>query len=119
MNAVLWALQILLAGIFSRDGFLKLFKPATMKAQGLDDLALLLFIGLCEILGAGGLILPALTRILPWLTPLAALGIAGIMVLASRFHLHRHEAGEAKITLSLLALSILVAAGRWTFAPLG
>lgn len=118
MNAVLWILQVFLAGIFLMDGYLKLFKPATLKVQGLNDVALILFIGLSELLGAAGLILPALTRILPWLTPLAALGIALIMVLASRFHLKRNEAGAAGYTFFLLALSVFVAMGRCAFSPL-
>jgi uncharacterized membrane protein YphA (DoxX/SURF4 family) len=119
MNALLWALQVFLAGIFLLDGYLKFFKPATQKVQGLNDMGLVLFIGFSEILGAAGLILPALTRILPWITPLAALGIAVIMVLASRFHLKRHEGGAAGYTFFLLALSVAVALGRFTFSPLG
>jgi hypothetical protein len=117
MNIVLWTLQVLLAGIFFGAGYVKIFKPEKMKAQGLSDVGLLLFIGMSELLGSGGLILPWVTRILPWLTPLAALGTAVIMVLAARFHLKRHEARAAALTFVLMSLSLFVACGRFFLSP--
>ncbi len=118
MNTILWILQFLLAGIFLWDGYLKYYKPETMKAQGLEDMGLLLFIGLCEMFGAGGLLLPALMRGISWLIPLAALGIAMIMILAARFRLKRHEAKAAGLTFLLLFLSVFVACGRFFLSPL-
>jgi putative oxidoreductase len=79
---------------------------------------LVFFIGTCEILGSFGLVLPALTRVFPCLTPLSALGIALIMILASRFHLKRHETRLAGYTFFLLTLSLFVAYGRFALAPL-
>ncbi len=117
MNTLLWIAQVLLALIFLIDGSLKIFKPETMKAQGLGDVGLLLFIGVSEILGAGGLLLPPAARLFPWLTPLAALGIAVIMVLAVRFRLRRHEIGEAGVTFALMSLSLFVACGRFFLSP--
>ena len=112
MNSVLWIAQVLLAVIFLVDGSLKILKPETMKAQGLGEVGLLLFIGVSEILGAGGLLLPQATRLFPWLTPLSALGIAAIMVLAARFRLRRHEIRAAGVTFILMSLSLFVACGR-------
>ncbi len=79
---------------------------------------LLTFTGVAEILGAIGLILPALTGILPWLTPLAALGLAVIMLLAAIFHLTRREYQNIVVNLVLLVLAAFVAYGRWVLVPL-
>jgi DoxX-like family len=79
---------------------------------------LVTFIGICEILGAIGVILPAVTGILPWLTPLAALGLAVIMLLASGFHAMRRGYPNIGVNLVLLALAAFVAYGRWMIAPL-
>lgn len=119
MNVLLWILQFLLAGIFLGDGYLKYYKPETMKAQGLEDMGLLLFIGFCEMAGAAGLLLPPLIHGFSCLTPLAAFGIAVIMVLATRFRLKRHEAKAAGLTLILMSLSVFVAYGRFFLSPLG
>lgn len=112
MNALLWIVQVLLATVFLVDGSLKILKPETMKAQGLGEVGLLLFIGASEILGAGGLLLPPFIRLFPWVTSLAALGITVIMVLATRFRLRRHEIAEAGFTFVLMSLSLFVACGR-------
>ena len=80
--------------------------------------ALVRFPGWAEMVGALGLILPAATRIKPFLTPLAAAGLATVMLLATGFHLFRGEAGDSVRTLVLLALTVLVAYGRWKKAPI-
>ncbi|HUO57745.1 MAG TPA: DoxX family protein [bacterium] len=113
MNTLLWILQAILAVVFLLEGGVKILKPAAFRVQGLGDAGLLIFIGLCEVGGAVGLVLPSVTHFLPWLTPLAALGIAAIMVLATRFHLRRHEPRSAGLTLLLLVLSLTVSYGRW------
>ena len=80
---------------------------------------LLSFIGVCEVAGAFGMILPALTRILLRLTPLAALGFATLQVLALGFHFMRGElAMMAPINLTLLGLSLFVLWGRTQKAPI-
>jgi hypothetical protein len=76
------------------------------------------FIGLAEVLGGLGLILPAATRILPWLTPLAGAGLALDMLLAALFHLMRGEPGNAVATVVLGLLAAFVAYGRWRLAPI-
>ena len=81
MNAALWVIQVLLAALFVFAGGMKLVVP-------LDQLAgpvalpgwFIRFIGVVELLGGLGLVLPAATGILPWLTPLAAAGLVVIMI---------------------------------------
>jgi hypothetical protein len=120
----LWAAQVLLALAFGGAGFIKLFTPvadlgAMMNWVTVTPEWLVRFIGAVELLGALGMILPAVTRILPWLTPLAALGFAVIQVLAIGTHA---SLGETAMTLpvnvALLALSLFVAWGRWKKSPI-
>ena len=75
-------------------------------------LPLVRFIGISELLGAIGLILPAATKIKPTLTPLAALGLLTIMILAMAFHLSRGEAQALPINMVLGGLAAFVAWGR-------
>lgn len=79
---------------------------------------LLTFIGVAEILGGVGLIAPAATGILPWLTPLAAAALALVMLLARGFHAMRREYPNIVNNLVLLAVAAFVAYGRWMAAPL-
>jgi uncharacterized membrane protein YphA (DoxX/SURF4 family) len=118
MNVALWIVQALLAALFLFAGGMKLVLP-------LDQLtgpvavpgAFLRFIGVVEILGAIGLILPSLLRIRPGLTPLAAAGLVIIMIGATVIGL---RSGEVMMLLSPLVVGILaafVAWGRWRVAP--
>ena len=80
MNRLLWVLQILLAALFLFTGVTKqLMSPEQLTAGSPLSAGFLRFIGVCEILGAFGLILPGLLRIRPGLTPLAALGLLVIV----------------------------------------
>ncbi|HTC88093.1 MAG TPA: DoxX family protein [Bryobacteraceae bacterium] len=81
-NRVLWIIQVLLALIFLFAGGVKLVMPAAelAKAAPMLSVGFLRFVGVCEVLGAIGLILPFLLRIRPGLTPLAALGLIVIMI---------------------------------------
>jgi uncharacterized membrane protein YphA (DoxX/SURF4 family) len=120
----LWAVQLLLAFAFGAAGFMKLTTPiadmgAMMNWVTVTPEWLVRFIGLVEILGALGMILPAATRILPWLTPLAALGFMVIQVLAIGLHASLGEtAMTLPVNLVLLALSAFVAWGRWRKSPI-
>ena len=123
MKVVLWILQVVLAVAFLAAGAMKLTQPLAMLAVSLPwtaDVpgALVRFIGVAEVLGGLGLVLPAATRILPRLTPIAAAALAIDMVLATLFHLVRGEAMMAPITLLLVALLAFVAWGRTTRAPI-
>ncbi len=77
-----------------------------------DQRGLVTFIGIAELAGALGLILPALTKILPNLTRWAAVGLATIMVLATGFHVLRGEFSHAVVTVILLALAAFVIYAR-------
>ena len=80
-NAVLWILQGLLALLLLFAGVAKFITPTDqLSAQSPLPAAFLQFIGMCEVLGALGLLLPSLTGIRPQLTSLAALGLVVIMV---------------------------------------
>jgi VIT1/CCC1 family predicted Fe2+/Mn2+ transporter len=70
-----------------------------------------------ELLGGLGLLLPALTGTLPWLTPLAAAGLALIMLLAMGFHATRREAPAIVFNSILLVLAAFVAYGRFVVLP--
>jgi uncharacterized membrane protein YphA (DoxX/SURF4 family) len=94
MKVVLWILQSLLAVAFLASGVMKLFffDKMVMQTPGIVSLhGLFIFIGLCEIAGALGLILPGLTGIRPILTAWAAAGLATIMIFAAIFHVSRGE----------------------------
>lgn len=115
MKIVLWIVQILLAVVFGASGSMKLFafdKFAASAPALADHHGLVTFIGIAELAGALGLILPRLTRIAPVLTTWAAVGLATIMVLATGFHLSRGETSHAVVTVILLALTVFVAYGR-------
>jgi hypothetical protein len=81
-NRLLWTAQILAALLFLFAGSTKFLLPAEKLQEGpiVFPLAFLYFIGLCECLGALGLILPAATRVRTFLTPLAAAGLTIIMI---------------------------------------
>ncbi len=121
MNVALWVATVLLALVFLTTGVMKTFRyeQDREKLQSIKGLprGLVAFIGVCEILGALGLILPSATGILPWLTPLAAAGLCLVMVLATGFHLARHESSGIGLTLVLLLLAAFVAYGRVMLLP--
>ena len=120
----LWTAQVLLALAFGAAGVMKMFTPvvelgAMMNWVTVTPEWLVWFIGVVEVLGALGVILPALTRILPWLTPLAALGFATIQVLAIGTHGALGETGTTlPMNLILLALSLFVVWGRTRKSPI-
>ncbi|HKV73842.1 MAG TPA: DoxX family protein [Gemmatimonadales bacterium] len=80
-NHLLWTVQILLAALFIFAGGFKLVMPLAAMQQGPITLpgVFLRFIGVAELLGGLGLVLPGLFRVLPQLTPLAAAGLVTIM----------------------------------------
>ena len=88
LNVVLWSVQGFLALFFLASGAPKLIGRGIDRWTGFSDLPRpqVVFIGLTEVLGAAGLVLPMMTGVLPWLTPLAALGLAIIVLMASGFH---------------------------------
>src|SRR6266496_3126434 len=93
VNLVLWGVQGFLALFFLAAGAPKLIGRGLERWTGFSDLprAQVVFTGIMEVLGAAGLILPMATGILPWLTPLAAVGLAIIVLMASGFHQRANE----------------------------
>ena len=118
MTYALWIVQGLLALLFLFAGGMKLVMPLE-KLAGPIQLpgAFLRFIGVAEVLGAIGLILPVLLRIRPGLTPLAAAGLVIIMIGASSLTLASGDVAMALIPLVVGLLSAFVAYGRWRRAP--
>jgi uncharacterized membrane protein YphA (DoxX/SURF4 family) len=123
MNIALWIAQGLLAAMFGMAGLFK----ATQTEKAREQMSwakeasqgYILFIAISEILGAAGILLPMLTGILPWLTPLAAVGFAIIQILAIfAVHLPRKEFTVLPINSVLLALAIFVVIGRWSLFTL-
>jgi uncharacterized membrane protein YphA (DoxX/SURF4 family) len=117
LNIALWVLQVLLAAVFLMAGLTKLTTPITQLSVMMAWTAsvpelMVRFIALAEVLGAIGLLLPSLTKIQPSLTPLAALGLSVVMVLAVLFHITRGEFGVMLPSLILGVLSAFVAWGR-------
>lgn len=114
--------QRVLAIRFGINGLLKLTGPIPELARllgwpGAVPAGLVRFIGLAELAGAIGLVLPALTRIKPALTACAAAGLAVLMTLATLFHLSRGEKGPLPVTLGLGALAVFVAWGQIRTKP--
>jgi hypothetical protein len=99
---------------------MKVSTPATELAKMAAGfpVAFLRFIGIAELAAAIGLILPALTRISPVLTPLAASGLVVVMASAATLHLVRGQFQELAVVLVLGALASFVAWGRFKRAPI-
>lgn len=120
----LWVAQLALAAMFLMAGFMKLMSsPAEMVTMGMlwaenAPVVLIKFIGLAEVAGGLGMILPAATRIKPELTKLAAAGLAVIMVLAAGLHIVRGEFEVVPMNVILFALAALVIWGRTNKAPI-
>ncbi len=114
MNRILWAVQGLLAGLFLFAGGSKLMLPTeAMTAQMNLPGFFLRFIGVAEILGAIGLILPGRVNILPLLTPIAAVGLTIIMVGAAVVSAMSGPVVMALIPVVTGLLAMFVAWGRW------
>src|SRR5437588_12147420 len=123
MNITLLVVQILLALAFAMAGIMKVSQPIDrlearmgwVKSVGPRGVRL---IGSLEILGAIGLILPAVTGILPWLTPLAATGLVLTMIGAMITHGRRGEFPNMGFNLVLLLLAVFIVLGRFVAVPL-
>lgn len=118
VNIALWIAAGVLAAVFVSAGTLKLTQPKEKLAANLawvEDFSArtVKFIGLMEVLGAIGLILPAALHIAPILTPLAATGLAITMVLAAVVHARRKEPQLIVVNAVLFALAAFVAIMRF------
>lgn len=121
MNVVLWILQVLLGLLFVFSGVMK-FVMTVEEMNQQAPVALpglfLHFIGVCEVLGGLGLILPSLLRIQPRLTPLAAAGLAVITAGATVITLMAPMSAMVALPLITCLLCIFVAYGRWRVRPI-
>lgn len=120
MTVVFWILQALLAAAFAAHGWMIVSPPPDLLQIMNEQLGVgfRLFLGWAEIAGAVGLLLPAATRIMPWLTPLAASCLGFVVASATALHLYRAEYSSAVTTLILLVLCSFVAYGRWRMRPI-
>lgn len=118
MNILLWACQILLALVFLYSGINKsILTEQQLIARGQTGIvgyspAAIHLIGIAEILGSIGIIVPWWSGILPWLTPVAAGCFAVIMLLAAPIHYRLKEPRNVATNLTLLASSMFVLFGR-------
>ena len=123
MNIVLWIIQVVLALLFLFAGGMKLvISPEVLQSMGSPNQIVLpglflRFIGVCEVLGGLGLILPGLLRIRPGLTPLAAAGLVIIMIGATVLSFAADGIAAAIIPFVTGILAGFVAYGRWRLAP--
>jgi uncharacterized membrane protein YphA (DoxX/SURF4 family) len=118
MNIALWIVQALLAALFLFAGGTKLVLPIDEMTKQMPMPGLFLrFIGVCEVLGALGLILPGLTSIRTGLTPLAAVGLVLIMIGATVVTLMTGEIAMSLFPLVVGIFAAFVAYGRWRLAP--
>ncbi len=119
MNIALWIIQALLAALFIFGGGMKLVLPLDKLTGPVAVPGLFLrFIGVCELLGGLGLILPSLLRIRPGLTPLAAVGLVIIMIGATWITLSTGDIASAVVPLVVGILAAFIAYGRSRLAPI-
>jgi uncharacterized membrane protein YphA (DoxX/SURF4 family) len=118
MNIILWIIQVLIAVMYGMAGSMKVFMTAKTKEQmpwakrHSDNF--IRFVGASELLGALGMLLPMLTGILPWLTPVAAIGLVLVQLLAILTeHIPQKEYKALPMNSALLVLALIVAIGRF------
>ncbi|MEG9225477.1 DoxX family protein [Aeromicrobium sp. Sec7.5] len=118
VNVFLWVLQIVLALMFAMAGVMKSTTPKDKLAEKLPwvedySAGTVRLIGVVELLAAIGLVLPAVLDIAPILVPIAATGLAVVMVLAMDAHRRRHEPSAIAFNAVLLLIAAVIAWGRF------
>ena len=115
VNLILWTVQVFLALFFLAAGAPKIIGRGLEQWTGFSEMPrpLVILIGLTEVLGAVGLVLPMATGILPWLTPLAAVGLAIIVLMAAGFHIRADERLNALETTLWASIAAIIAISRW------
>ncbi|MFE2755257.1 DoxX family protein [Actinosynnema sp. NPDC059335] len=125
MNVVLWIVTALLATAYLAGGVVKVVVPkgkiaaAGRSGQWVEDwgAGAVKAIGVLEVLGAVGLVLPAVLGVAPVLVPIAAVGLMGVMAGATVVRVRRGEFGLAVLDLAYLVLLAFVAWGRLFVEP--
>lgn len=120
MNATLWILQVLLAAVFAAHGWMLLFPPPDLLTIMNEQLGVgfRIFLGAAELAGAAGLLLPGISRRLPWLTQVSAACLAFVVLSATVLHIARNETSPALMTAVLFLLAAFVAYARWRVRPI-
>jgi uncharacterized membrane protein YphA (DoxX/SURF4 family) len=123
LNITLWILQIILAAFFLMAGYTKARSPVVNLYVAFNwakdvPLALVRFIGIIELLGSIGLLLPSIFRIKPILTPIAASAFIVLMVFAIIFHISRGESNIIGMHLIVITVASFVAWGRFKKVPI-
>ena len=121
MNILLWILQVLMAALFIFAGVMKFIIPVQKMTEGMKIPMpgwLLLFIGVVEILGGLGLLLPGIFKIKPILTPLAAIGLTIIMIGAVAITIMGGDASQAITPFIVGILCAFIAYGRLRLRPI-
>ena len=123
MHITLWVVQVLLAVVFLMTGAMKAFMPLNEVAKTMRwvpdvPVGLVRFIGLAELAGALGLILPSVTKIQPKLTSLAAVGLGVVALLGAILHFTRGEGALTPLNFILAAMAAFVAWGRTRKVPI-
>jgi DoxX-like protein len=114
-NLILWSTQVFLALFFLAAGAPKIIGRGMERWTGFSEMprSQVVFIGIAEVLGALALVLPMAVDVLPWLTPLAAIGLAIIVLMAAGFHLRADERLNALETVLWASIAGVIAIGRW------
>jgi len=122
-NIGIWVAQVLGAGLFIMSGVMKTMTPipelsAMMPWAGEYSATFVRFIGVIDIAGGVGLLLPSLTRIMPRLTVIAAAACVLLQILAIGFHATRGEFEVLPLNVVYIALALIVLWGRGRKAPI-
>jgi DoxX-like family len=123
LNITLWIVQGLTAALMLMSAFMKIATPISelsVKWKWTGELpeTVVRLLGVLDLLGGIGIILPALLKIKPSLTPLAALGVVLLMISASVFHISRGEASVIGFNIILMLLASFIAWGRYKKLPI-
>lgn len=118
-NVALWVGQIALAGMFLFAGGMKLVLPLSVFASQTPLPGIIIrLVGIAEVAGALGLLLPGLLKLRPSLTPLAAAGLVGIMIGAAAITLATPQPSGAVVPIVVGLIAALIGYERWQRVPL-
>ena len=123
LNITLWIVQGLTAALMLMSAFMKIALPipelsAKWKWTGELPQQVVRMLGIVDLLGGIGIILPAILKIKPGLTPLAAVGVVLLMISATVFHISRGEASVIAFNIILMLLASFIAWGRYKKLPI-
>lgn len=121
MNILLWVLQVLLAIVFGLHGWLLVSPPDAEMLRLMNEQMgsnFRMFLGIAELLSVLGLLLPGITRILPWLTTVTAVCLMVVMASAAAVHFSRGETSSAITTIVIFLIATFVAYMRWRVKPI-